>query len=581
MHNLEIAKIFYEMADILELLDVPWKPRAYRKAAKSLETLAEDVEELYKKGGLKALEQIPGIGERLAKKIEEFIKTKEIHEYKELKKKIPAGLADLMEIESIGPKKAIILWKKLGITNLEELKAALKEHKIAQLRGFGPKSEQNIAEGIALFEQRHTRFLLGEVLPIARTIIGYLKTKIPEIEQISEAGSVRRRKETVGDLDILVTIKDPRLTSKVMDTFTSMPFVKKVLAKGQTKSIVILKNALQADVRVVKSESFGAALQYFTGSKEHNIAIRRIAVEKGYKLSEYGLFDRISEKLVAGKTEKEIYKKLGLSYIPPELRENAGEIEAAKKNAIPKLVELADIKGDLHVHTNWSDGTASIEEMVSYAQSLGYQYVCISDHSKTRAIAHGLDEERLSKQLKEIKIVQKKFPNIKILTGSEVDILADGSLDFPDEVLKKLDVVIASIHTGWKMPLRKMTSRIIKALENPYVDILGHPTGRIIQKRKPYLVDLEQIYEVAAEKGKILELDAFPDRLDLKDSDVKKAIEKGVYIAIDTDAHATNQLDLIEYGVATARRGWASAENIVNCYPLKDLPKFLKKIVLD
>jgi len=581
MLNLEIARIFYEMADILELLNTPWKPRAYRKAAKALETLEISVEEIYEKRGLRGLEEIPGIGERLAKKIEQYIKTRRITEYESLKKKIPAGLAELMEIESIGPKKAVVLWKKLGITNLEQLKSALDRHEISKLRGFGPKSEENILKGLELYRQRHARFLLSEVLPISKTIIAYLKTKVPEIEQISEAGSVRRRKETVGDLDILVTVKSPDAAEKVMSVFTTMPYVQRVLAKGPTKSIVVLKNDLQADVRVVEQNCFGAALQYFTGSKEHNIELRKIAVEKGYKLSEYGLFERKTEKFVAGKTEKEIYKKLGFDYIPPELRENSGELEAAKAHTLPNLVQVTDIKGDLHVHTNWSDGSNTIEEMVAAAQSMGYQYVCISDHSRTRAIAHGLSIDRLLEQIKEIKKVQKKFKNIKIFAGSEVDILADGSLDFPDEILKKLDIVIASVHTGWKMPKQKMTARIIRALENPYVDILGHPTGRVLQRREPYEVDLEQIFKVAAEKGKILEIDAFPDRLDLKDTDVRRAIESGVMISIDSDAHATNQLSVMDYGVATARRGWAEPKNIVNCYSLKDLPKFFKKIKLD
>ncbi|MEM4714438.1 MAG: DNA polymerase/3'-5' exonuclease PolX [Candidatus Nanoarchaeia archaeon] len=580
MLNFEIAKIFYEMADILEILDVPWKPRAYRKAAKSLETLTRDVREIYEKGGLKALEELPGIGERLAKKIVEYIKTKKIREHEKLKAKIPSGLAELMEIESLGPKKAVRLWKELGIKSVSDLKKALQEHKIAKLSGFGEKSEENILAGIKIFEQRKERFLLGEVLPIAKEIISYLKEKVPQIRNISEAGSVRRRKETVGDLDILVTVKNPLDAEKIMKVFTTMPSVERVLAKGPTKSIVVLKNGLQADVRVLENKNFGAALQYFTGNKEHNISLRKIAIEKGFKLSEYGLFSRKTGKFIAGKTEEEIYKSLGLEYIPPELRENLGEIEFAENKKLPKLIELKDIKGDLHVHTNWSDGSNSIEEMISAAQKFGYEYVCISDHSKTRAIAHGLNEERLLNQIKMIKKLQKKF-KIKIFTGSEVDILADGSLDYSNNLLKKLDVVIASAHTGWKMPKKIMTERIVKALENPYVDILGHPTGRVIQKRAPFNLDLEEIFEVALEKKKVLEIDAFPDRLDLNDINVKKAIEKGIFLAINSDAHAINQLNVLEYGVATARRGWASPKNIVNTYSLKDLPKFFKKITLD
>jgi DNA polymerase (family 10) len=577
MLNFEIAKIFYDIADLQELLDIQWKPRAFRKAAQAIEALPEAIEDIYKKGGIKALREIPGVGERIAKKIVEFIETGKISEYEKLKAKIPSGLAELISIESIGPKKAIRLWRELGVKDLNSLKKAIEQHKIAKLRGFGPKSEENIAKGIEAFERSKGRFLLGDVLPIAQLIISRLK-KLPEIGHVSEAGSTRRKKETVGDLDILVTIKSPKAAEKIMSVFTTMPEVARILAKGPTKSIVVLKNGLQADVRVIDDKVFGAALQYFTGNVEHNVALRRIGIEKGYKLSEYGLFDRKTGKLVAGKTEDDIYRKLGLCYIEPELREGTGEIEAAQKGKLPNLITLKDIKGDFHVHTKWSDGNATVEEMVRSALARGYEYVCISDHSKTRAIAHGLSEQRLLKQIEEIAEIQKKFTNIRILTGAEVDILADGSLDFSDSILKKLDIVIASVHSGWKSPEKKMTERIIKALENKYVDILGHPTGRIIQKREPYTINLEQIYAVAKEKKKILEIDSMPDRLDLNDVNVKAAIEAGVMLCIDSDAHTKDQLRYIEFGVYNARRGWAEAKNIVNTKSFKDLPKFFPKI---
>ncbi|MEM2873950.1 MAG: DNA polymerase/3'-5' exonuclease PolX [Candidatus Nanoarchaeia archaeon] len=577
MLNFEIAKIFYDIADLQELLGIQWKPRAFRKAAQAIEAIPEAIEDIYKKGGIKALKEIPGVGERIAKKIVQFIETGKVNEYERLKAKVPAGLATLISIESIGPKKAIRLWRELKIKNIDDLKKAISQHKIAKLPGFGPKSEENIAAGIGLFEKGKGRFLLGEILPIAQTIISRLK-KISEIGHISEAGSIRRRKETVGDLDILVTIKKPSAAIKVMDTFTTMPEVARVLAKGLTKSTVVLRNGLQADVRVLDDNVFGAALQYFTGNVEHNVALRRIGIEKGYKLSEYGLFDRKTGKLVAGKTENEVYKKLGLQYIEPELREMRGEIEAAQKRRLPKLITLGDIKGDFHIHTNWSDGGASIEEMVSAAKARGYEYVCISDHSKTRAIARGLDEAKLLSQLQEIKSVQKKFKDIHILTGAEVDILADGSFDYPEKILKKLNVVIGSVHTGWKSPRKIITGRIIKALENKNLDILGHPTGRIINQRKPFDLDLEQIYAVAREKKKILEIDSIPDRLDLNDVNIKAAIEAGVMLCINSDAHTPDQLRYMEFGVYNARRGWAEAKNILNTRKLSELSRFLPKL---
>ena len=577
MLNSEISKLLDDIADIQELLGIQWKPRAYRKAAQAVEALSEAIEDIYKKGGIKALEDIPGIGEGIAKKIAQFIDTGKINELEKLKAKIPPGLSTLITIESIGPKKAVRLWKELKIKDISDLKKAISQHKIAKLSGFGPKSEENISAGIGFFEKSRGRFLLGEVLPVAQVIISRLK-RLQDVEHISEAGSLRRRKETIGDLDILATVNKSSAAAKVMTAFTTMPEVARVLAKGTTKSVVVLRNGLQADVRVIDDAAFGAALQYFTGNVEHNVALRKIAIEKGYKLSEYGLFGRKSNKIVAGKTEDDVYKKLGLRYVEPELRENTGEIEASRKNKLPKLIQLKDIKGDFHVHTKWSDGNSSIEEMVSAARKRGYQYVCISDHSKTRAIAKGLNEERLLKQIQEIKAVQKKYKDIHLLSGSEVDILADGSLDFSEKILKKLDVVIASAHTGWKTPEKQMTERIITALENKNLDILGHPTGRIIQQREPFAINLEQIYDVAREKKKIVEIDGIPDRLDLRDVDIKAAIEKGVMLCIDSDAHTPDQLKYMEFGIYNAKRGWAEAKNIINTKSYKELPKFLPKL---
>src|SRR3989344_1609076 len=501
MLNYAIAEIFYEIADVLEMLGVAWKPIAYRRAARQLESLGKDVKDIYEEGGLESIQEIPSIGEALAQKIAQYIETGKINEYEKLKAQLPEGLARLFDIESIGPKRAAILYKKLKIESINDLKKAIKENKIAKLAGFGLKSQQNIAAGLDMLQKGKERLTLGEVIQIAQEITSILK-KVPGVEQAIPAGSVRRWKETVGDLDILVISK---AAEKVMDVFTKMPSVQRVLAKGKTKSAVVLKNGLQTDVRVLEKRSFGAALNYFTGNKDHNVALRRIAIEEGYKLSEYGLFNRKSDRFVAGRTEEELYKKLGLPYIEPELRETRGELDAARKGALPRLIKLSDIRGDFHTHTRWSDGVNTIEQMARAAQALGHEYICISDHSKTTAVAHGLDIERLEKQIAEIKKLQKQF-KIKIFSGSEVDILGNGELDFPDEILKKLDVVIGSVHSGFKSPREKMTARIVAALQNKYLDILGHPTGRLINVRNPYEVDLKKVFDVAAQNKKIMEI---------------------------------------------------------------------------
>jgi len=566
MKNFEIAQIFYEMADILEMQGVEWKPRAYRRAAKAIETLGKPIEEVYAQGGIKALEKIPGVGARLAAKIAEYLETGKIAEYEALKAQIPPELSELLEIESLGPKKAERLYRELGIKTIAELERACKEHKVAKLRGFGPKSEENILLGIQMWRRGQERMLLGEALPIAEEIIGLLK-KLKEVNQISEAGSVRRRKETVGDLDILVTAKKSK---PVMDAFVSMPMVARILSKGSTRSTVVLKNGLQVDLRVIDPACFGAALQYFTGSKEHNIQVRRIAIEKGYKLSEYGLFSRTTGKRIAGKTEQEVYNKLGLDWIPPELREASGEVEAAAAHKLPKLVQLKDIRGDLHMHTKWSDGAATIEQMARAAAALGHEYICITDHSKTRAIAHGLDEERLAAQIKEIRKLNRRLKGkIRVLAGIEVDILSDGKLDLAEDVLKKCDVVYAAVHSGFKMSEERMTARICRALQTGVVDVLAHPTGRIVLGRRPYAVNLEKVFEVAKEYGVHMEIDAFPDRLDLNDVNARAAIRAGLKLAIGTDAHNPDQLKLLKYGVFVARRAWATKKDILNTLPLK------------
>jgi DNA polymerase (family 10) len=579
MMNFELAKLFYDLADILEAQGVQWKPAAYRKAARTIESLQEPIEDIYGEKGLKALEEMPGIGESIAEKIVEFIKTGKISAYEKEMKKLPSGFTEMMEIQSLGPKKAKILYQKLKIRSIKDLEKAIKEHKIAKLKGFGPKSEENILAGLEMRKKRKERMLLGEAVPTAEYIVNQLK-KLNEIQHISPAGSLRRMKETIGDIDILVVPKDekPATIKKIMNYFTTLPEVSRVLAKGETKSSVVLKNGIQADVRVLPDKIYGAALQYFTGNIDHNVKLRGIAIKKGFKLSEYGLFDRKTNRLVAGKTEEEIYKKLGLSYMEPELRENTGEIEAAQRGKLPKLVELKDIKGDLHIHTNWSDGSDTIEDMISAARDLNYKYVAFTDHSKSDTIAHGMDAKRLEKYIAAVRSSAKKFKDIKVLVGAEVYIHADGSLDYSDNILKKLDIVIASIHRNFKMPKEQMTSRILKALSNKYVSIFAHPTTRQIYRREPINFDKKKVFEFCAKNKIALEINAGPVRLDLGDSDIKGAISFGCKLIINTDAHNTNQLNYMRFGVAMARRGWAEAKDIVNTYQLEALPKIFNHL---
>lgn len=573
MKNIEIARIFYDIADILEMQDVQFKPRAYRKAAKSIETLTEDIEEYYKKGKLK---DIPGVGGNIAKKIEEILKTGKLKYYEKLKKQIPKHLIELMQVPGMGAKRANVLHEKLKISSIKQLEKAAKQHKIAKLFGFGEKSEEDILKGIELIKSGKKRMLLGIALPIAKELESRLKS-LKEVKKVESAGSLRRMKETVGDLDILVISKKP---TKVMDFFTSMKDVARILAKGPTKSSILLKSGLQVDLRVVPEKSFGAALQYFIGNKDHNIKLRKIAIKKGYKLSEYGLFNKKTNKKLAGKDEKQIYKKLGMKWMEPEIRENTGEIEAAIKAKLPKLVPYDSIKGDLHVHSKYSDGANTIEELALAARSTGYEYIGIADHSKSQVIARGMDEETLLKQIDEIKKVNKKVKGIKVISGIEVDIKADGSLDYPDDLMKRFEIVTAAIHSGFKSSKQKMTKRILTAMENKHIDILDHPTGRLINRRPGYEVDLKEVFRVVKQRNIFLEINASPARLDLNDVNIKAAIQSGCKLVIGTDAHALDHLKFMELGVATARRGWAEAKDIINTRTLKELPKYFERLRL-
>lgn len=598
MSNQEIAQIFYKIASFLEMEGVVFKPYAYEKAALGLETLEKDVAEIYQEGGIKSLEEISGVGKNLAEKIEEYLKTGRIKYYEQLQKKTPVQMEELVRVEGLGPKKVKVLYQKLDIRNLKDLEKSAKSHKIAPLFGFGEKTEKNILEGIAFLKRDKGRFLLGEILPQVEEFYEKLKN-LKEVEDISFAGSLRRMKETIGDVDFLVAVKESKKparnasparyadaspagwrsdASRVMDFFVSLPGVVKIWGKGNTKASVRMRAGFDMDIRVVPKKSYGSAIQYFTGSKEHNIITRKIAMDKGLKLSEYGLFR--GSKMIAGQNEEGIYKALGMEWIAPEMRENEGEIEAALKGNLPKLIDRKDIKGDLHCHSNWDGGTNSIEEMAKTAQKMGYEYIGIADHTKFLRIEHGLDEKKLLQQRKEIDKINKKLQvsgfKFQVLQGCEANILPDGSIDIKDEALAKLDYVIAGIHSGMKMPKEKMTERIIRAMKNPHVDIISHPTGRIIQKRDEYQIDFDKILRVAKETGTILEINSCPERLDLNDQNIRRAKTVEVKMIINTDAHHKDQMMLMEFGVAQARRGWAEKEDIINTYSLEKLLKYFQ-----
>jgi DNA polymerase (family 10) len=571
MKNQEVAKLLRMMASYLEMRGVVFKPQAYEKAAYSIEALDEDIEEFVKKKGKEELMELPGVGESIAEKIIEYLKTGKIKELEELKKEVPVDIETLTSIEGVGPKIVYKLYKALGIKNIDDLEKACLEHKIRRLPGFGEKSEEKILKGIQFFKQGGGRAILGFIIPLVEELVNYLKES-GFAKEVVPAGSYRRRKETIGDIDILATSDKPE---KLMDYFVKFDGISDVLAKGPTKTMVRLKIGLDADLRVVAKESFGAALAYFTGSKDHNIVMRELAIKKGWKLNEYGLFDK-NGKMIAGRTEEEIYKALDLEWIPPEMRENKGEIELARQKKLPKLIEYGSIKGDLQVQTNWTDGQNSIEEMVKEAIKLGLEYICITDHTKSLAMTGGLDEEKLLKQMNEIdKLNQKYKGKIKILKGAEVNILKDGSLDIKDEVLAKLDFVGAAVHSHFNLPKNIQTERIKKAIANPHVDCIFHPTGRVINRRLAYEVDIDEIIDYAKKTGTILEIDAYPDRLDLKDEHIKKCVEKGVKMVIDSDAHSVLHLGFLDLGVSQARRGWATKDDILNTLPLEKLQKFL------
>lgn len=566
--SIEIADIFDRIADSLDILEENrFKIRAYRNASRNLRELTEDVKDIAERG---ELSKIPGIGKDLAEKIREYVANGKIKYYEELNQKVPRELVDLLAIQGLGPKMLSKLFKELKVKKLADLEREIYGEEILKLHGMGKKKIEDIKRGIQIFKESKKRVNLGIALPIAEDIVNEVN-KIPGAEKAIFAGSLRRMRETIGDIDILTQSDDGK---RVIESFTKMPFVRNVLVSGDTKGSVILRNGTQVDLRVVGPESYGAALQYFTGSQAHNVKVRTIAVKKGLKINEYGLFH--GSKKIAGETEGDVYEKLGLPLIPPEMREDRGEIEAALRGRLPALIEPQDIKGDLHVHSNWSDGKCSIEEMALMAKSFGYEYIAITDHSPSARIANGLSIERLYEKKEELESVRKKVKGIRVLMGSEVDILSDGSLDYPNSVLGDLDVVIASVHSGFKMERAKMTERIVNAIKNPFVHFLAHPTGRLIGERDPYDVDLEQVFKTAKEYGKAIEVNSHYLRLDLNDINIRKAIDMGIRLVTSTDAHNTDQLKLMRLGVATARRGWATKTDIINSMKFKELSEFLR-----
>ena len=563
MKNKEIALLFEKMADILEFKgDNPFKINAYRKAGRILNDLTTDIEEVMRSG---KLESIPGIGKGTAEKIVEYLEKGSITKFEQLKQEVSDDLIALLGITSLGPKTVALLHNEMKVNSLEDLKKALADERTAQLPGMGKKKIENILKGIELYTFSKQRMLLGSALHTAREAIAYLK-KSAQVTAIEAAGSLRRGKETIGDIDILAAGKKGK---DIIDAFVRLPMASRILAQGDTKGSILTAAGTQLDLRVVEKDSFGAALQYFTGSKDHNVRLREIAKREGLKINEYGIFS--SEKKVGGKREEDIYETLHMEWIPPELREDRGEIEAALNHTLPHLITLADLKGDLHVHSAYSDGTSSLEEIALSARERGYCYIAITDHSQSLKIAQGLSPAQLKQKIEEIKNLNKKLSGIRVLTGAEVDIKNDGSLDYPDSLLAQLDLVIGAIHSGFKQRREQITTRITTAMRNPYLHIIAHPTGRLLGEREPYEVDIDRVIEVARETGTALEINAYTERLDLDDINCMKAKQKGVRLAIGTDAHHLDQLWMMELGVMVARRGWLEASSVLNTFSAEEL----------
>ncbi len=565
MRNLEVSFIFNQIADLLEIQGAnPFRVRAYRRAAINIGGLADNIETLAVSGTLR---NVSGIGEDLASKIDEYIRTGKIQFHEELKQDVPLGLAKIVEIPSVGPKTAKEIYDRFKIQTIEELDALCKTDKLLGVPGFKQKTIENILKGIEVYRRRRGNYLLGRTMPIATQLCGYLRE---HAERVAYAGSLRRMKEIVHDVDILAASTD---VEKTMKAFLSMPFIESVLAQGGTKASVRVQDDLQVDLRVVEVKAWGAAMHYFTGSKAHNIRMRERAIKQGLKLNEYGLFDA-NDKCLCGAEEEEIFEKLGLPFIPPVLREDWGEMEAAAQGQLPDIIELEDIRGDLHMHTTWSDGKYTAEEMVEAARKRGYKYVAITDHSKSLGVAGGLSDDDLMKHTDECRALDAKYADIRVLAGTEADIRQDGTIDYPDELLAKLDFVVASVHSGFNQDREKLTMRVVRAMQNPYVRVIGHPTGRLLGDREPYELDFDAIMKEAARTRTCLEVNSNFHRLDLNDTHCRKAREMGVHVIISTDSHNYDDLLNLPYGVATAQRGWIEKDRVLNARPVEEMLAF-------
>ena len=570
MDNKQIARILRETAQLLEIDGaIIGRYRSYEKAAELIDGLPESIEQLVKEP--EKLEELPGIGERMVEHLQEIVKTGDYALRKKLLKKYPATILDLLQLQSLGPKKVAFLWSNFKAGTVADVEKIAKEGKLRDLPGFGEKSEQNILKAIEVFKKSSGRFHIDVAEAAAAEIIAHIKKAGKAVEDVTPAGSLRRGKETVGDLDLLLTLGAGHTAQKQVDALAKhileFPGIDQTLAHGENKVSFTLQNGLQVDVRLLEKESFGAALLYFTGSKEHNVSLRGRANDMGLTLNEYALATLKGEKPVARRTEEEIYAKLKLDYIPPELRENTGEIAAAEAHKLPHLIELKDMKGDLQMHTTASDGKNSIEEMAEAARKLGHQFIAITDHSKAVTVANGLDEKRMAAHIKEIHKASDKGLGIRVLAGAEVDIMKDGSLDYSDELLAQLDVVVCSIHSYFNLDRAAMTERMLAAIENPYTQIIAHPTGRLLLRRDPFDYDMEKILEACARHGVAMECNSYPDRLDLKDVYLRMCKDRGVKVVISTDSHNAGNLAFIRYGVTMARRGWLEKKDVINTFP--------------
>ncbi|BBG65316.1 DNA polymerase X family [Hydrogenimonas sp.] len=570
LSNSEIADIFNQMADMLEIKgENPFKVRAYRNAARTVQNLGKSLEELVESG--MDLTKLPGIGADLSDAIKEILKTGKFSKLEALKKELPEGLESLLSIEGLGPKRIRQLYDTFGITSLEDLAKVAQSGDIYNLKGFGPKLVEKILKGVRLAKKSGRRFRFDVARPFAEELKRYLGT-FEGVIKVEVAGSYRRRKETVGDLDILVVAEN---WESVTERFVRYEKVKEVVSKGPTRSTVILRNDLQVDLRSVAKESYGSALHYFTGSKAHNIKIRKMAVEKGWKINEYGVFE--GKKRLGGESEEQLYSLMGMEYIEPELREDRGEVEAALKGKLPKLIKMEDIRGDLHTHSKWTDGHASIKEMAEAAKAKGYDYIAVTDHSQHLTVAKGVDEKRLREQMELIDSLNEELKGITILKGIECDILEDGTMDLPDSVLKELDLVLGAVHYKFNLSKKEQTLRVIKAMKNPHFNIFAHPTGRIIGHRNAYELDMSEIFKACRDEGVVLEINAQPERLDIDDIYAKAAKEEGIKISIATDAHDTMSLDLMQYGINQARRGWIEKGDVINTLPPERLKRVFNK----